>query len=72
MIQSHHIICGRCSRCGVIAWACTAANGTGSMVFNDHVTDANISRMNSEIYRAILSAQIQPYVAKLDGASQYR
>ena len=44
----------------VMAWACMAANGTGSLVFIDDVTADKSSRMNSEVFRAILSAHIQP------------
>ena len=45
-----------------------AANGPLSIVFIDDVTDAGrSSRMNSEVYRALLSAQIQPYAVKLIG-----
>ena len=51
----------------VMAWACMAANGTGSLVFIDDVTiDKNI-RMNSEVLRAIVSAQIQSNASKLIG-----
>ena len=49
----------------VMAWTCMAANGTESLVFIDDVTADRSSRMNSEVYRALLSAQIQPNVAKL-------
>ena len=48
-----------------MAWTCMAANGTESLVFIDDVTADRSSRMNSEVYRALLSAQIQPNVAKL-------
>uniref|UniRef100_A0A8C5QBF4 Transposase n=1 Tax=Leptobrachium leishanense TaxID=445787 RepID=A0A8C5QBF4_9ANUR len=51
----------------VIAWACMAANGTGSLVFIDDVTADKRSRMNSEVFRAILSAHIQPNAAELIG-----
>ncbi len=44
----------------VMAWACMAASGTGSLVFIDDVTADKSSRMNSEVFRAILSAHIQP------------
>ncbi len=40
----------------VMAWACMAASGTGSLVFIDDVTADKSSRMNSEVFRAILSA----------------
>ena len=43
-----------------------AANGTGSLLFTDDVT-AYRSRMNSEVYRALLSAQIEPNTAQLIG-----
>ena len=45
---------------------CTAADGTGSLVLSDDVAADRISRMNSEAYRAVLSAQIQPNDAKTD------
>ena len=51
----------------VMAWACMAANGTGSLVFIDDVTADRSSKMNSEVYRAILSAHIQPNATKLIG-----
>uniref|UniRef100_A0A3B5Q0B9 Transposase n=2 Tax=Xiphophorus maculatus TaxID=8083 RepID=A0A3B5Q0B9_XIPMA len=51
----------------VMAWACMAFNGTGSLVFIDDITADKSSRMNSEVYRDILSAQIQPNAAKLIG-----
>ncbi|CAJ0940177.1 unnamed protein product [Ranitomeya imitator] len=44
-----------------------AASGTGSLVFIDDVTQDRSSRMNSEVFRAILCAQIQPNAAKLIG-----
>ena len=51
----------------VAAWTCMAANGTGSLVFFDDVTADRSSRMNSEVYRVILSAQIQSNAARLIG-----
>ncbi|CAJ0940112.1 unnamed protein product [Ranitomeya imitator] len=51
----------------VMAWACMAFNGTGSLVFIDDIRADKSSRMNSEVYRDILSAQIQPNAAKLIG-----
>ena len=47
-----------------MAWTCTAANGTGSLVFTDDVTADRSSRMNSEVYRVMLYAQIKPDAAK--------
>ncbi len=52
---------------GVMAWACMAASGTGSLVFIDDVTADKSSRMNSEVFRAILSAHIQPNASELIG-----
>ena len=43
------------------------ANGTGSVVFIEDVTANRRSRMNSEVYIAMLSAQIQANAAKLIG-----
>ena len=43
----------------VASRACRTANGTGSIVFIDDVTADKSSRMNSEVFRAILSAHIQ-------------
>uniref|UniRef100_A0A8C5MV28 Transposase Tc1-like domain-containing protein n=1 Tax=Leptobrachium leishanense TaxID=445787 RepID=A0A8C5MV28_9ANUR len=51
----------------VMAWACMAANGTGSLVVIDDVTADKSRRMNSEVFRAILSAHIQPNAAELIG-----
>ena len=51
----------------VMAWACMAANGTGSLVFIDDVTADKSSRINSEVFRAILYAHIQPNVSELIG-----
>ena len=50
-----------------MAWACMAANGTGSLVFIDDVTADKSSRMNSEVFRAMLSAHIQANVSELIG-----
>ena len=44
-----------------MTWAGTAASGTSSLVFNVDVSVDRSSKMNSEGYRAILSAHIQPY-----------
>lgn len=42
-----------------MAWACMAASGTGPLVFIDDATADGSSRMNCEVHRAELSAQIQ-------------
>ncbi len=44
-----------------------ASSGTGLLVFIDDVTEDRTSRMNSEVYRDILSSQIQSNAAKLIG-----
>lgn len=51
----------------VMAWACMASKGTGSLVFIDDITTDKSSRMNSQVCRNILSAQIQPNAAELIG-----
>ncbi len=48
-------------------WACMAASVPGSLVFIDDVTADKSSRMNSEVFRAILSAHIQPNASELIG-----
>ena len=48
-----------------MAWSYMVANGTGSLMFIDNVTADRSSRMISEVYRALLSARIQPEAAKL-------
>ena len=50
-----------------MVWACIAANGTGSLVFIDDMTADKSSRMKSEVFRAILSAHIQPNASELIG-----
>ncbi len=50
-----------------MAWACIASSGTGLLVFSDDVTEDRSSRKNNEVYRDILSAQIQTNAAKLIG-----
>ncbi|TKS81341.1 Transposable element [Collichthys lucidus] len=51
----------------VMAWACMAANGTGSLLLIDDVTADKSSRMNSEVFRAIVSVHIQPNASELIG-----
>lgn len=43
----------------VLAQACMASNGTGSLVFIDDMTKDRSSLVNSEMYWDFLSAQIQ-------------
>lgn len=52
-------------RCSELAWACMAANVTGSLLVIDNVTANRSSRRSSDVYAAILSAQVQPNAAKL-------
>ena len=49
----------------VMALACMAGSGTGSLIFIDDVTNDGSSRMNSEVYRNILSAYVQENASKL-------
>ncbi len=44
-----------------------AASGAGSLVFIDDVNADKSSRMNSEVFRTILSAHIQPNASELIG-----
>lgn len=44
-----------------------ACNGTKSLVFIDDVTEYRSSQMDSEVYRDMLSAQIQPNEANWIG-----
>ena len=50
------------------AWALMAANGTVSLALMDDVTANKSSRVNSEVYRTVLSAQIQPNASKLSSS----
>ncbi len=47
--------------------SCMASCGTGLLLFSDDVTEDRSSRINCEVYRDILSAQIQSKGAKLIG-----
>ena len=51
----------------VMAWACMAASGVGSLIFIDDVTHDGSSRMNSEVYKNIMSANLGRNVSKLIG-----
>ncbi|KAF7659361.1 hypothetical protein LDENG_00299140 [Lucifuga dentata] len=48
-----------------MAWACMAVTGTGTLIFIDDITADGRSKMNSEVYRNILSAQVQANASKL-------
>ena len=50
-----------------MAWACMAANGMDSLLYIDDVTVDRSIRMNSVVYRATISNQIQPNTTKLIG-----
>lgn len=50
-----------------MTWTCMVASGTGSLFFLDEATADRSSSMNSEVYRAVLSAQLQRNVAKQVG-----
>ncbi len=53
----------------VIAWACIASSGRGSLIFINDVTHDGSSKMNSEVNRNILSANLQKDATKLIGRS---
>ena len=42
-----------------MAWACMAANATGSLVFFDDIIADKYSMMNFKVYRVKLSAENQ-------------
>lgn len=46
-----------------------ASSGTGSLIFTDDVTHDGSSKMNSEVYRNILSANLKKDATKLIGRS---
>ena len=50
-----------------MARACMAASGVGSLICNDDVTYDGSSRMNSEVYKNILSANLLGNLSKLIG-----
>ena len=51
----------------VMAWACMALPGVGSLIFIDDVTCDGCSRMNSKVYKNILPANLRRNVSKLIG-----
>ncbi len=52
-----------------MVWACIASSGTGSLIFIDDVTHDGSSKMNSKVYRNILSANLEKDATKLIGRS---
>ncbi len=52
-----------------MAWAFIASSGTGSLIFIDDVTHDGSSKINSEVYRNILSDNLQKDATKLIGRS---
>ncbi len=53
----------------VMAWAFIAFSGTGSLIFINDVTHDGSSKINSEVYRNILSDNLQKDTTKLIGRS---
>ncbi len=53
----------------VMAWAFIASSGTGSLIFINDVTHDSSSKINSEVYRNILSDNLQKDATKLIGRS---
>ena len=49
-----------------MAWACMAASGVGSLIFIDKTHDGS-SRMNSQVYKNILIANLRRNASKLIG-----
>lgn len=49
----------------VMVWACMASSAKGSLIFIDDVTHDGSSKMNSEVYRSVLSANLKKDAAKL-------
>ena len=50
-----------------MAWACTAASGVGSLIFIDDVIDDGNSKINSDVNKNILSANLRRNASKLIG-----
>ncbi len=53
----------------VMVWAFIAASGTGSLIFINDVPHDGSSKINSEVYRNILSDNLQKDATKLIGRS---
>ncbi len=52
-----------------MAWAFIASSGTYSLIFINYVTHDGSSKINSEVYRNILSDNLQKDATKLNGRS---
>ncbi len=52
---------------GVMAWACMAVSGTGSLIFTDDLIYDDSSRMNLEGYKTILPTNIQENTTRFIG-----
>ena len=50
-----------------MAWACMTASGVSSFIFIDNVTHDGSSRMNSEVCKNILSANLRRNASNLIG-----
>ena len=51
-----------------MSWlGCMAASGVGSLIFNDAVTHDSSNRMNSEVDKKILSANLRKNASKVIG-----
>ena len=48
-----------------MVWACMASSGLGSLIFTDDVTHDGSSKINSEVYRNFLSANLNRDGTKL-------
>ncbi len=52
-----------------MTWAFIASSGIGSLIFINDVTHDGSSKINSEVYRNILSGNLQKDATKLIGRS---
>ncbi len=53
-----------------MAWACMAACKTGPLVFIEDETTDRSSRMNSDVYRAVLSADRKVFTVQMNDDPQ--
>ena len=63
----HSSSCDKHGGGSVMAWACMAATGTGTLIFIDDVTSDGSCAMDSEVYRNILSAHVPVNASELIG-----